>query len=72
MASQGCFIALGHPKGLLSLLTQFGMNPHAENVGWKVLVAPPGHPQFARQHCTCNPIGNIILKILFCWMIIPV
>jgi hypothetical protein len=48
MASQGCFIALSHPKGLLSLLPQFGMNLHAENVGWKVLVAPPGYPQFAQ------------------------
>ncbi len=65
MASQGCFIALGHPKGLLSLLPQFGMNPHTENVGWKVLVAPPDHPQFAWQHCTHNPIGNIILGSFF-------
>jgi hypothetical protein len=62
MVSHGCFIALGHPKGLLFLLPQFGMNPHTENVGWKILVATPGHPQFACQHSTRNPVENIILE----------
>ena len=65
------FVSLGNPKGLLPLLPLLGMHPYTENVFWKVLVRPAGHPQLAWKHCVRNPIVNIIFKMLFCWMIVP-
>ena len=64
------FVSLCDPKGLLSLL--LCMYPDTENVFRKFLICQPGHPQFSWEQSICNPIVDIVFKMHFSWMIIPV
>ena len=66
------FVSLCDPKGLLSLLSLLCMYPDTENVFRKFLICQPGHPQFSWEHSICNPIVDIVFKMHFSWMIIPV
>ena len=66
------FVSLCDPKGLLSLLPLLCMYPDTENVFRKFLICQPGHPQFSWEHSICNPIVDIVFKMHFSWMIIPV
>ncbi len=66
------FVLLCNPKGLLHLLPLLSIHSGTDNFWRKVLVQPTSHPQLAWKHCIRSPIVDIIFKMLFCWMTVPV